>query len=90
MVFSQYRLILSKINNKTIPRLTNFEKSKILGIRAQQIENGAQPLIKPKAFMNNVLDIAEYELKEKKTPYILKRSVGKNYEYWKIEDLEVN
>lgn len=79
-----------KTMNRTIPKLTNFEKSKILGIRAQQIENGAEPLVVPKRYMNDVLEIAEYELKEKKTPFILKRKVGNSYEYWKIEDLQIN
>ena len=75
--------------NKTIPKLTIFEKAKILGIRAQQIEEGAIPLIEPKKYMNDILQIVEYELQEKKTPFILKRKVGNSYEYWKIEDLQV-
>ena len=38
--------------------------------------------------MISPLDIAEKELKERKIPFILKRSVGNDkYEYWKLEDL---
>ena len=32
-------------NHKTVPILTKYEKTKILGIRAKQINNGATPLI---------------------------------------------
>lgn len=32
-------------NHKTVPILTKYEKTKILGIRAKQINNGAPPLI---------------------------------------------
>ena len=33
------------------------------------------------------IEIAEYELNKRKTPFIVRRKVGNIYEYWKIEDL---
>ena len=38
--------------------------------------------------MTDELEIAEEELRQRKTPFIIERNVGKKKEYWKIEDLE--
>ena len=77
-------------NHKTIPILTKYEKTRILGQRAKQINNGAKPYIN---IPENIIDgylIAEMELKEKKIPFIIRRPLpnGKS-EYWKIKDLEI-
>ena len=79
-----------KKNNTTPPIMTLFEKTKIIGLRSQQIANGAPILVEIDKYIDNIIDIAEYELKQKKTPYILKRKVNDTYEYWKIEDLIIN
>ena len=44
------------------------------------------PIIVPK-YITSTLDIAELELKNRKTPFIVKRKVGDSIEYWKVEDL---
>jgi DNA-directed RNA polymerase I, II, and III subunit RPABC2 len=76
--------------HKTIPFLTKYEKARILGQRAKQIETGAKPFVK---VPENVIDgyiIAELELKEKKIPFIIKRPIpGGACEYWNLKDLEV-
>lgn len=77
-------------NHKTIPILTKYEKTRILGQRAKQINNGSKPYIN---VSENIIDgylIAELELKEKKIPFIIRRPLpnGKS-EYWKIKDLEI-
>lgn len=74
----------------TLPFLTKFEKARIIGLRAKQINNGAEPFID---IPDNILEgyiIAEMELKEKKIPFIIVRPLpnGKK-EYWKLEDLEL-
>ena len=67
-------------------KLTKFEKANILGIRAQQLANGAKPLIKDTSNYTNVIDIAKQELIEKKIPLIIKRPLcDGTYEYWKTE-----
>lgn len=76
-------------NHRTIPILTKYEKTRILGQRAKQINNGSKPYIN---VSENIIDgylIAELELKEKKIPFIIRRPLpnGKS-EYWKIKDLE--
>ena len=76
--------------HKTIPYLTKYEKARVLGQRAKQIESGAKPFVK---VPENIIDgyiIAELELKEKKIPFIIKRPIpGGAFEYWNIKDLEI-
>jgi DNA-directed RNA polymerase I, II, and III subunit RPABC2 len=76
--------------HKTIPYLTKYEKTRILGQRAKQIEAGSKPFIK---VPENIIDgyvIAELELREKKIPFIIRRPIPSGgSEYWKISDLEI-
>ena len=76
--------------HRTIPYLTKYEKARILGQRAKQIETGAKPLVK---IPENIVDsyiIAELELREKKIPVIIRRPIpGGACEYWKLADLEI-
>jgi DNA-directed RNA polymerase I, II, and III subunit RPABC2 len=75
--------------HKTLPYLTKYEKARVLGQRAKQIETGAKPLVKTP---ENIIDsyvIAELELREKKIPFIIKRPIpGGAFEYWNLRDLE--
>ena len=75
--------------HKTIPHLTKYERARILGQRAKQIETGATPFIK---VPENVIDgylIAEMELKQGRIPFIIRRPLPNGgSEYWKISDLE--
>lgn len=75
--------------HKTIPYLTKYERARILGQRAKQINSGATTFIK---VPENVIDgyiIAELELKEKKIPFIVRRPLPNGgSEYWSIKDLE--
>lgn len=73
----------------TVQKLTKYEKTKILGIRTQQLLSGMPALIDVPKHIKDIKKIAELELEQRKTPLILKRSLpNKNYEYIKIEDLE--
>ena len=75
--------------HKTIPFLTKYEKARILGQRAKQINSGSTPFVK---VPENVIDgyvIAELELKVKKIPFIIRRPLPNGgSEYWSIKDLE--
>lgn len=75
--------------HKTIPYLTKYEKARILGQRAKQIETGAKPLV---SVPENIIDsyiIAELELREKKIPFIIRRPIPSGAcEYWNLKDLE--
>ena len=75
--------------HKTFPYLTKFERAKILGQRAKQINNGSPIFVK---VTPNIIDghtIALMELQQKKIPFIIKRPMpnGSN-EYWKVSDLD--
>ena len=76
--------------HKTIPILTKYERARILGQRAKQIESGAKPLVK---VPDNIIDgylIAELELREKKIPFVIKRPLPDgSSEYWNVKDLEI-
>ena len=76
--------------HKTVPILTKFEKTKILGLRAKQINNGAKPMITLKHPVIDGYLIALKELEEKKIPVIIRRPLPNNTsEYWHLKDLEV-
>ena len=76
--------------HKTIPFLTKYERARVLGQRAKQIETGARPLVK---LPENIIDsyvIAELELQQKRIPFIIRRPIPNGgCEYWNIKDLEV-
>ena len=76
--------------HKTLPYLTKYEKARILGQRAKQIETGSKPLVR---IPENIIDaniIAELELREKKIPFIIKRPIPNGaFEYWNLKDLEI-
>jgi DNA-directed RNA polymerase I, II, and III subunit RPABC2 len=76
--------------HRTLPFLTKYEKARVLGQRAKQIETGAKPLVK---VPENIVDsyvIADLELREKKIPFIIKRPIpGGAFEYWNLKDLEI-
>jgi len=76
--------------HKTLPIMTKYEKTRILGQRAKQINDGAVPFIKvPEGVIDGYL-IALRELEEKKIPFIIRRPLpNRGSEYWFIEDLEV-
>jgi len=76
--------------HRTIPFLTKYEKARILGQRAKQIEIGSRPFV---SVPENVIDsyiIAELELQQKRIPFIIRRPIpGGACEYWNLKDLEV-
>jgi DNA-directed RNA polymerase subunit K/omega len=81
-------VIVDKLH-RTIPYLTKYEKARILGQRAKQINSGAYPFVK---VPENVIDgyiIAEMELKQKRIPFIIRRPLPNGgSEYWRVQDLE--
>ena len=76
--------------HRTIPILTKYEKTKIIGIRLKQLNNGAKPYV---TISDTILDnniIVNMELAQKVLPFIVSRPLPNNtYEYWKLKDLEL-
>lgn len=76
--------------HKTIPFLTKYEKTRILGERASQINAGGKPYIEVDPSVIDGYLIALKELEEKKIPYIVRRPLPNGgCEYWKLKDLEI-
>ena len=76
--------------HKTLPFLTKFERARVLGLRAKQLNSGADPFIDVPEHVIEGHIIAEMELEKKKLPFIISRPLpnGKK-EYWKLADLEL-
>lgn len=76
--------------HRTIPILTKYEKTKIIGIRLKQLNNGAKPYV---TISDTILDnniIVNMELVQKVLPFIISRPLPNNTcEYWKLQDLEL-
>ena len=86
---NDYRTILSSYNpskNKSRPIITIYERTLLVGKRACQISFGANPLIPVEPGMTEV-QIAEEELRQRKMPLIIKRTIGDHTEYWKPADM---
>ena len=76
--------------HKTYPVLSKYEKAKIIGIRVNQLNYGADPFVTVKQLNLDKVLIVEEELRQKKLPFIIKRPIpnGK-FEYWNVKDLEL-
>ena len=77
--------------HRTIPYLTKYERTRVLGQRAKQINLGARPFVK---VPENIIDghlVAEMELTQKRIPFIIRRPLPGNSgsEYWNLKDLEI-
>ena len=88
-----YRNLLTSYDpakNKSAPEMTKYELALIIGKRATQLAYGAVPLINVPARMTRVEEIAEEELRQKKTPFIIQRNLGNDkFEYWKVKDMKI-
>ena len=76
--------------HKTMPFITKYEKTKLLGERAKQINAGAQSTVKVD---ENIIDgylIALKEYEQKLIPMIIRRPLPNGgCEYWRMADLEL-
>jgi|TARA_B110001469_G_scaffold221_1_gene322 DNA-directed RNA polymerase subunit K/omega len=77
----------NKKNNKSSNVLNKYEKTKVIYERIQLIQRGAIPFIKNPDKYESIYDIVIDELKQQKIPFIIKRRIGNDIEYWKLEDL---
>ena len=76
--------------HKTMPFITKFEKAKILGERAKQLNAGAQPMVQVEDEVIDGYLIALKEYEERKIPMIIRRPLPNGgSEYWRFADLEL-
>jgi len=76
--------------HRTIPILTKYERTRIIGQRASQINSGSKPFLKnvPDSIMDGHI-IATMELDMKSIPFIIRRPLPNGgSEYWRVKDLQ--
>lgn len=75
--------------HRTLPFLSKYERARILGERAKQLNDGAKPFVESDSSVIDGYLIALKELEEKKLPFIIRRPLSNGAsEYWKLRDLE--
>ena len=76
--------------HRTLPFITKYEKAKMLGERAKQLNAGAEPFVE---LGHEIIDgylIALAEFEQKKIPMIIRRPLQNGgSEFWRLTDLEV-
>ena len=90
MMFKKVNGIIVDELHKTMPLLTKYEKTKILGMRLKQLNSGCSPYISvnEKIIDNNLIVLMELE--QKVLPFIIQRPLPNNtFEYWKLQDLTI-
>lgn len=95
-IYTLSRVIRNKDNiiiddlHRTLPILSKYEKTRVLGQRAKQINTGSKPFIEIDENIINGYLIAQEELHQKKIPFIIRRPLPSGgSEYWNLADLEV-
>lgn len=78
----------------TMPYYSKYEYTTLVGIRAQQIADGAKPLISLEGMQTShpqfVWKVAEREIAERVLPFIVHRRLPDgNSEYWSATELSV-
>jgi DNA-directed RNA polymerase I, II, and III subunit RPABC2 len=77
-------------NHRTYPFLTKYERTRIIGQRANELSLGARAYIQVPEHVTDVREIARLELDQKRLPYIVKRPLPNGeYEYWRLSDLMI-
>ena len=76
--------------HRTNPFLTKYERTRVLGQRAKQLNTGARSTVKiPESTIDGYL-MALMELQQRKIPLIIRRPIPNGgFEYWKVSDLEL-
>ena len=84
-----YKNVVDTIERKKkhfIPILTKFEKARVIGVRLQQLANGAKPRVDTKN-LKDIKEIVQEELVQRKIPFIIRRTLPNGtYEDWRMED----
>jgi len=76
-------------NRISRPKLTKYERVRILAARTKQLAMGAPPLVK-NVFGKSPIEIAEIELSFKMIPFKIKRPMPNNtFEIWKLSELDI-
>jgi DNA-directed RNA polymerase subunit K/omega len=89
IVRNEYGDIVDPLH-RTVPFVTRYERARVLGERAKQINSGAQPFVPIDATLIDGYLIALQEFEQKKIPFIIRRPLPSgNSEYWRLSDLDI-
>jgi DNA-directed RNA polymerases I, II, and III subunit RPABC2 len=83
-----------KGNRVTLPYYSKYEYTALLGTRAQQLAEGAKPLVSLEGMIASAPDfpvnLAKKEILEQKLPFIIHRRLPNGVsEYWSTTELSV-
>ena len=83
-----------KVAKTTLPYYTKYEQVTLIGTRAQQLAEGAKPLVSLTGILTSdpkfVWNVAEKEVFERKLPFIIHRRLPDGTsEYWSTQELSV-
>jgi DNA-directed RNA polymerase I, II, and III subunit RPABC2 len=74
--------------HRSVPYLTQYEKTKVLGFRTNQLSQGARAFIAVPAHVTDLKEIAKMELEARRLPFIIKRPMPDGtFEKWRLSDL---
>jgi DNA-directed RNA polymerase subunit K/omega len=74
--------------HRSSPFLTQYEKTKVLGFRTNQLSLGARPYIAVPEHVTEIREIARLELEARRLPIIIKRPMPDGtFEMWRLSDL---
>lgn len=83
-----------KQEKTTLPYYTKYEQVTLIGTRAQQLAEGAKPLVSLDGMLTSdpqfVWNVAEKEVFERKLPFIIHRRLpdGRS-EFWSAQELSI-
>ena len=78
----------------THPYFTKYEYTALIATRAQQIAEGAKPLVGLEGLRTSdpmfIWNVAKREVEQRKLPYIIRRQLPNNTsEFWSAQEMEV-
>lgn len=74
--------------HRSAPFLSIYENTKILGLRTNQLAQGARPYIQVPEYITDVQDIARMELEQRRLPMIIKRFMPDGtFEKFRLSDM---
>jgi DNA-directed RNA polymerase I, II, and III subunit RPABC2 len=74
--------------HRSSPFLTQYEKTKVLGFRTNQLSQGARAFIAVPSHVTDLKEIAKMELEARRFPFIIKRPMPDvTFEKWRLSDL---
>lgn len=74
--------------NVTRNFLTIYERVKVVGLRAEQLQRGAFPYVDVSSEEFDPIRVATEELEQRKLPFMICRTLPNGQkEYWRLEDM---